>query len=738
MNEANDTPDFNKLLSPAEDEYQRFLSRQKELWAGHRIQETEIAIRTKAGEKKILLVSSSVVLINNRMLMLNVYRDITEAKKSELAMRASAKRFQIFFERNPLPAWVFDLESCLFLEVNNAAIMHYGYSKDEFLSMNIMDLRSAEDSESLQEALEVIKSQESHSAQGKHCLKDGTVIDVHLSWHNLDYDNHRAVLVVAQDITESKRAHEELQEAKEAAEIANKAKSEFLANMSHEIRTPMNGIIGTLSLLADGTLTVEQQEYVQTMQLSGDALLNVINDILDFSKIESEEIELEEHPFRIESCLEETFDLYAIQADQRNIDLVYWIDENVPHMVMVDATRLRQILVNLISNAVKFTDHGEIYVEVSKASEKDGKVELLFSVRDTGIGIPSDRIHKLFMPFSQVDSSPTRKYGGSGLGLAMCARAVALLGGNIWVESKYAEGSTFSFTIKVTEYSHDSQEQNLCPPLIHKTKKVFVVDDNRPSRQILENLLREWGFIVQSAATLKEGLSMIRDQGPFDIVIAEQTPLDFSGMQFKADIHEANGTTNVAFILLAFRGNRNQIVRTKNDILQVVLKPIRHQVLYNALAAVLKQLTGVPQSSSSVGVSPEKRSMLPPMNILIAEDNSINQKLIVRILKILGEEVDKANNGLEALNAALNKKYDIILMDIQMPEMDGYEATRRIRSDVSKANQPVIIAMTANTLQGDREKCMEAGMNDYMSKPILIDEVARVIKKWYEKIHNPS
>ena len=733
MKEANDTPDFNRLLSPSEDEYQRLLPQQKELWAGTRIHETEITIRTKSGEKKILSMSSSLVHYNSRNLVLNVYRDITDTKYSEQVIRASAKRFQIYFENNPIPAWVFDPESCLFLEVNNAAIHHYGYSKEEFLSMNILDLRPEGGSESLQEALEIIKTRESNTAQGRHCLKDGTVIDVHLSWHNLDYNNHRAVLVVAQDITESKRAHEELRKAKEAAEIADKAKSDFLANMSHEIRTPMNGIIGTIDLLADSPLTVEQHEFVETIRLSGDALLNVINDILDFSKIESKDIELEEHPFRIESSLEETFDLFAIQADQRNIDLVYWIDDKVPHMVVVDATRLRQILVTLVGNAVKFTEHGEIYIEVSKVSEKDGNVELLFSVRDTGIGIPSDRIHKLFIPFSQVDSSRTRKYGGSGLGLAICARAVALLGGNIWVESKYAEGSTFSFTINVAEYTKDPQEQNLFPPLINKTKKVLVVDDNKTCRRIIENLLVEWGFIVQSAATLKEALSSISDHEPIDIVVAEQTPFDYSGVQLKEAIRNASGKPDAAFILVALRAKRDQIVRTKNDILQVILKPIRHKAFYDALAAVVKQLPGAPKSSSSIGASQEKRSMLPPMNILIAEDNSINQKLIVRILKILGEEVDIANNGLEALNAALKKKYDIILMDIQMPEMDGYEATHRIRSDVSKAHQPVIIAMTANALQGDREKCLEAGMNDYKSNPILIDEVTRIIKKWYEK-----
>ena len=738
MNEANDIPDFNRLLSPSEDEYQRLQVQLKELWAGKKIKESEITIRTKTGQKKILFLSSSLVQYNIRKMVLSVYRDITETKKSEQAIRASAKRFQIFFESNPIPSWVFDLESYLFLEVNNAAINHYGYSKEEFRSMNIMDLRSTEDAEGLQEALETIKTREFNTAQGKHCLKDGTVIDVQLSWHNLDYDNHRAVLVVAQDITESKRAHEELRKAKEAAEIANKTKSEFLANMSHEIRTPMNGIIGTISLLAESPLTVEQQEYVQTIRLSGDALLNVINDILDFSKIESNDIELEEHPFRIESCLEEIFDLFAVQAEQRNIDLVYWMDEKVPHMVVVDATRLRQVLVNLISNAVKFTEHGEIHIEVSKASEKDGKVELLFSVGDTGIGIPSDRIHKLFIPFSQVDSSTTRKYGGSGLGLAICSRAVALLGGNMWVESKYAEGSTFSFTINVAEYNKDLQEQNLCPPLINKTKKVLVIDDNKTCRQVIENLLVEWGFIVQSAATLKEALLFMSDEKPFDVIVAEQTQGDYSGIQLIADIRNASGKPDVAFIILALRTKRDQIVRTKNEFIQVVLKPLRHRVLYDALAVVVKQSAGAPKSSSSVGASPEKRSKLPPMNILIAEDNIINQKLIVRILKILGVETDIANNGLEALNAALKKRYDIIFMDIQMPEMDGYEATRRIRSDVLKVNQPVIISMTANALQGDREKCMEAGMNDYMSKPILIDEVMQVIKKWYDKIHNQS
>jgi PAS domain S-box-containing protein len=751
MKEVNDASGFNRFLYPSDDQYQQAQEAQKQLLSTGQAQESETAIRTKSGETKIFLVSSSLVPYKNHKMMLCVYRDITDYKRSDYSFHINEKRLRIFFESIPLPIWAFDLESFQVVEVNNTALQHYGYTKEEFLAMNVMDIQPAEDIPSFQAALEAIRTKESNTTHGRHRRKDGSIIEVQLSWFDFEYSSRRTVLVVAKDITESKRLQEDLQQAKEAVEIANRAKNDFLANMSHEIRTPMNGIIGTIDLLCHTILTPDQREYTETIRLSGDALLNVLNDILDLAKIESPDVELEEHPFRIETCIEEIFELYAIQADQKNIDLVYRIDEKVPQIVVVDVTRLRQVLVNLVSNAIKFTEQGEIYIVVSVASEKEGKVKLLFTVRDTGIGVPFDRIHKLFRPFSQVDSSSTRRYGGVGLGLAICFRAVDLLGGQIWVESTPAEGSTFRFTIVLSQYPGDSQDQNLFPPLIKisksetyelKTqKKVLLIDDNSTCRRTLEHLLVEWGFSVHSSATVEESLAHMRNGEQFDIVVADQTSMDYSGVQLRETFRSASGKQDIAFVILASRTKRNQIVRPDDGSLQVVLKPVRHRVFYDALAALLKQSAVSFSSSSGVAAAMPtsdlrtEHSKIPPMSILIAEDNMINQKLIVRILKILGQEVDVTTNGKEALQAVHQKKYDIVLMDVQMPEMDGNEATQRIRSEVPHENQPVIIAMTAHTLQGDREKCLEAGMNDYMSKPILIDEVRDMVQKWYETIH---
>jgi PAS domain S-box-containing protein len=664
-----------------------------------------------------------------------VARDITDKKLIQDNLAESERRFRTFFENNPLPSWIFDIDTLKFIEVNDAAVNHYGYSTEEFLAMNVKDIRLTADIPRLEAAIKEIKARKINIAYGQHRRKDGSIIDAQIFWNAVDFGHRNAVLVVVQDITESKRMQEKLQQAKEVAEIANKAKSEFLANMSHEIRTPMNGVIGTIELLLGTELTQIQKEYVETIRLSGEALLNIINDILDLSNIESNKIELKKHPARLEVNIEETIELFAVQAEQKGIDLVYWIDNDVPEVVTTDFSWLQQILVNLVGNAVKFTQRGEIYISVAKRDEDGKNIELLFSVRDTGVGISPEHIKKLFIPFSQVDSSSTRKHGGTGLGLAICARIIELFGGKIWVESRLSEGSTFYFTIIVPRQSDEFKNQKHYPPFMQKQGQVLIVEDNKICRETLEKLLTRWGLTTRTAVTRESAIEIIKKGENIGIVITKHSLPALNGILLRDEILSGSDVKDIAFIFLTSRTKLNLVNGRDNLSVITVSKPVRHHLLYDGLVALLNK--AVPSALPDKNKLPEeKQSSVPVMRILVAEDNIINQKLILRILKILGQEGDIANNGLEALNAVRNKKYDVVLMDIQMPEMDGFEVTQHIRSEIPQANQPVIIALTAHTLQGDREKCIEAGMNDYMSKPILIDEVKRILLKWFETIRN--
>jgi PAS domain S-box-containing protein len=732
MDEANKAPDFFRLIYPIKSEYQQATEAKKELFRIEQLSESERTIRTKSGVDKIFLVSSSPVRYNKRLMQLNVYRDITERARVERDLRLSEKQFHAFFDNNPVPTWVFDLESLRFLEVNNAAILHYGYSKEEFLGMTISELRQQEDIPTLQVALESIKNNESNTAEGRHRLKNGSLIDVQLYWHIYSYGNRRAVFVVAQDITEIKKSQNELQRARDVAEAVNKAKSEFLANISHEIRTPMNGIIATIDLLRRTILTPEQIEYIETMQLSGYALLNVINDILDFSKIESNDIILEERPFHVKPAIEEVFELYAIQADHKDIDLVYWIDKDVPRIILVDNLRLRQVLLNLVSNAIKFTDQGEVYVHIKKIGEEGGKIELQIAVRDSGIGIPANRINDLFTPFSQIDSSSTRKYGGTGLGLAFCVRAVALLEGKIWVEANVDKGTTFNFTIRVKEYEDNNSNLNLFPPFSSKDVRTLVLDDESANCRVIENLVSVWGLSHSTSKSLEQLREFVVKSQHSGIIITNCTFLKRHKEYFDEIFRKDSNVPGVALVVLSSRTTTESKIIKSSEMVRIVQKPIRHRMLYEAIASLMKESQSTVKLVTSSDGNPETEMTFPTIQILVVEDNLINQKLIIRILKLIGAVIEVANNGVEALQAVQKKKYDIVFMDIQMPEMDGIEATKRIRAEVSKEYQPIIIAMTANTLLGDRETCIEAGMNDYLSKPINIDEVKRVLQKWYQ------
>jgi two-component system sensor histidine kinase/response regulator len=781
------------------------------------------------------------------------------ARNRALLLSEREARFGLLFYHNPLPMWLFDPATLGFLEVNDAALAHYGYSREEFLRLSILDIRPPEDIERLK--VDVRRPRAGYRDAGiwRHKLKDGRIIWVQIINHLTEWQGRQASLVVAQDVTESKRSEEalrtteelfrtafegapfgmcltglngrflqanaalcrmlgysieelrggkwesithpddldrsrsaaarmianpdesvelekryipkegepiwvrlklstvlssdgkpshwighiediteskhakaELVHAKEAAEAASRSKSQFLANMSHEIRTPMNGIIGMTELALASTLTAEQRDYLNTVRTSGEALLEIINDILDFSKIEAGKFTLNPSEFDLGQSLQEVMRMMAVPAHEKGLELLYENRAEFPARLVGDAGRLRQVIVNLLGNAIKFTSTGEVSLRVLDAQRRENGLELHLAVADTGIGVPPEWRKRIFKAFVQADGSNTRSHGGTGLGLAICARLVGYMGGRIWIESELGHGSEFHFTVqfRVPEAKVVAALSTDTVPLagLH----ILVTDGNATLRRTVNDTLVRWGMKPVLAGSVAEAITALREivknGARFDVLLldAHMPGLDEAFAAATLEAKAAICGPRIAMLNSLDAGSLAPELRASGHYL---VKPVTPHSLHDTLQRVLGQRTAQAPASATLSASAPLRQL----HILLAEDNVVNQKVAARLVEKLGHTVEIAGNGAQALAACEHETFDVILMDVQMPIMNGYDATRAIREyEQHTRRHTPIVALTAHAMKDDRGICLQAGMDDYLAKPIHPRELASALERWGE------
>jgi PAS domain S-box-containing protein len=647
-----------------------------------------------------------------------IYHDISELQRRKQYLES-------LLELSPTAIVTIDLNEDV-TSWNPAAERLFGYTRQEAIGRNIDDLVARSD-EVRGEAVDVsqqLRNGEEIYLTTQRTRKDGTFVDVDVRAAPIFVAAEQVgMYALYHDVSELRRAYRE-------AEAATLAKSAFLATMSHEIRTPLNAVIGMTELLLGTELTPEQRDLANVVNTSGDALLGVINEILDFSKIEAGRLELEHRPLVLRDCVESALEMVAATATGKGLDVACLIDPDAPAAIVGDRTRLRQILVNLLTNAVKFTERGEVVLTVewqatAPVDEAGSGHRLHFTVRDTGIGIPADRIDGLFESFSQMDASTTRRYGGTGLGLAISKRLCEMMGGRMWAESEAGKGSAFHFTVAAEPTSGPE-----FPPVAAQLrgKRLLVVDDNATNREVVRRHADSWGMVPRETGSPTQALEWIRRGDPLDVAILDMQMPEMDGLSLAREIRRYRDADALPLVMLTSLGRRAGDREASGEFAAILTKPIKASQLYDAVAAVVGAELPGPQHAPDA--EPDATAgARAQLRVLLAEDNAVNQQLALRMLETLGYRADVAVNGVEALEAVRRRPYDVVLMDVEMPEMDGLEAARCMHREWPGHERPRIVAMTANAMQGDREICLAAGMDDYVSKPIHLDDLADALSR---------